>query len=132
MLFRHQVLSTRDESLSSKYLLLNCLEVFSLILVFKERTRGALLDCLHTELHKKNIELFGLSMVPGFKQESSKLIGSFKRVLSMGRNQSETGMNRKSNGSALLPVGEEEKPSSVSSLLVFFNVFFECFELNQT
>ncbi|XP_052081396.1 rap1 GTPase-activating protein 1-like isoform X9 [Mytilus californianus] len=78
----------------------------------EERTRGALLECLHTELHKKNIELFGLSMVPGFKQESSKLIGSFKRVLSMGRNQNESASTRKSNGSSLTTVGEEEKPSS--------------------
>ncbi|CAG2201006.1 RAP1GAP [Mytilus edulis] len=78
----------------------------------EERTRGALLECLHTELHKKNIELFGLTMMPGFKQESSKLIGSFKRVLSMGRTQNEAAANRKSNGSSLTTVGEEEKSSS--------------------
>ncbi|XP_063409687.1 rap1 GTPase-activating protein 1-like isoform X3 [Mytilus trossulus] len=78
----------------------------------EERTRGALLECLHTELHKKNIELFGLTMMPGFKQESSKLIGSFKRVLSMGRTQNEAASNRKSNGSSLTTVGEEEKSSS--------------------
>ena len=78
----------------------------------EERTRGALLECLHTELHKKNIELFGLSMVPGFRQESSKLIGSFKRVLSMGRTQNEAATNRKSNGTSLTTVGEEEKQSS--------------------
>ena len=73
---------------------------------------ASLLECLHTELHKKNIELFGLSMVPGFRQESSKLIGSFKRVLSMGRTQNEAATNRKSNGTSLTTVGEEEKQSS--------------------
>lgn len=56
-------------------------------------------------------------MVPGFKQESSKLIGSFKRVLSMGRTpQNEAAANRKSNGTSLTTVGEEEKQSSVSIL----------------
>jgi hypothetical protein len=55
-------------------------------------------------------------MVPGFRQESSKLMGSFKRVLSMGRTQNEAATNRKSNGTSLTTVGEEEKQSSVSIL----------------
>lgn len=96
--------------------------IIYLAICFQERTRGALLECLHTELHKKNIELFGLTMMPGFKQESSKLIGSFKRVLSMGRTQNEAAANRKSNGSSLTTVGEEEKSSSVSSLTNFIKV----------
>ncbi|XP_046547125.1 rap1 GTPase-activating protein 1-like isoform X3 [Haliotis rubra] len=83
-----------------------------------ERTRTSLLDSLQQDLHKKNIELFGFSLLPGSKQEGSRLFDSVKRAFSgKGRSQSfESNLpvgSRKSNGipTSLPTVGEDEKNS---------------------
>ncbi|XP_064611477.1 rap1 GTPase-activating protein 1-like isoform X3 [Liolophura sinensis] len=82
----------------------------------EERTRAALLESLHQDLHKKTIEMFGPIPHPGMKQETSKLFDSFKRAISgKPRSQSvETGYpatSRRTNGVSLTlpPVGEDEK-----------------------
>ncbi|XP_052832901.1 uncharacterized protein LOC106883520 [Octopus bimaculoides] len=79
-----------------------------------DRTRAALLDSLYDDLDKSNAEIFGAS---GSKQEGTKFINSFKRVLS-GKTRTQpldSRDNRKSNGlPAHLPtVGEDEKTPPV-------------------
>ncbi|XP_033724585.1 rap1 GTPase-activating protein 1-like isoform X2 [Pecten maximus] len=81
----------------------------------EERTRAALLECLHQELQRKHIEVFGMLPVLSCKTESKTFIESFKRVLSTkGRNQSDTGLplSGRRNGTSLPTVGEDDKPSS--------------------
>lgn len=89
----------------------------------QERTRAALLDYLHDELHKKNIELFGALPTPGGKQEGSKFNDFFKRALS-GKSRSHSidstlSTSRRSNGASLPPVGEDDKMVSSLSLYTY-------------
>ncbi|XP_021372625.1 rap1 GTPase-activating protein 1-like isoform X3 [Mizuhopecten yessoensis] len=81
----------------------------------EERTRAALLECLHQELQRKHIEVFGMLPVLSCKTESKTFIESFKRVLSTkGRNQSDINLplSARRNGTFLPTVGEDDKPSS--------------------
>ncbi|BFZ23937.1 hypothetical protein BsWGS_26977 [Bradybaena similaris] len=80
------------------------------------RTRTSLLESLYHDLHKRNLELFGLSAVPSTKQEGSRLIDSVKRAFSgKGRSPSLDSNSlqgqKKMNGiqGSLATVGEDEK-----------------------
>ncbi|KAL3862379.1 hypothetical protein ACJMK2_008350 [Sinanodonta woodiana] len=78
------------------------------------RTRAALLDCLYQDLHKKSSEVYGFSPLPVSK-DTPRLIDSVKRALGgKGRSQSidsavQGNVGRKSNGTQLPTVGEDEK-----------------------
>ncbi|CAG5126829.1 unnamed protein product, partial [Candidula unifasciata] len=80
------------------------------------RTRASLLESLYHDLHKRNLELFGLSSVPSTKPESRTLIDSVKRAFSgKGRSPSVDSNSlqsqKKMNGiqGSLATVGEDEK-----------------------
>ncbi|KAJ8320932.1 hypothetical protein KUTeg_002519 [Tegillarca granosa] len=80
----------------------------------EERTRSALLETLHQELHRKNTDIFGTTTVPSSKQEGVRFIDSFKRALSTKAKSSDSSLSnssRKTNG-VLPTVGEDEKPAS--------------------
>ncbi|XP_059155099.1 rap1 GTPase-activating protein 1-like isoform X2 [Physella acuta] len=83
------------------------------------RTRASLLESLYLDLHKKNMEMFGLSSVPTAKQEGSRLLDSVKRAFSgKGRSPSVESNSlpsqKKMNGmqGSLATVGEDEKGTS--------------------
>ncbi|XP_052821073.1 rap1 GTPase-activating protein 1-like isoform X2 [Mya arenaria] len=83
----------------------------------EERTRTALLDCLYQDLQRKSCEMFGIS-VPSSSKEGARFIDSFRRTFG-GRTKSTdpstpTSTSRKSNGSLLSTVGENEKVSPLT------------------
>ncbi|CAL1527226.1 unnamed protein product [Lymnaea stagnalis] len=83
------------------------------------RTRSSLLDSLYHDLHKRNLELYGLSSVPSTKQEGSRLLDSVKRAFSgKGRSPSlesnSLPTQKKMNGlqGSLATVGEDDKATN--------------------
>ncbi|XP_053379372.1 rap1 GTPase-activating protein 1-like isoform X4 [Mercenaria mercenaria] len=93
----------------------------------EDRTRTALLDCLYQDLQRKSCEMFGIS-IPSSGKESTRFIDSFRRTF-VGRSKQSndpstpTNSSRKSNGSQLSTVGENEKvsPSTPKKGLHFTN-----------
>ncbi|XP_060594796.1 rap1 GTPase-activating protein 1-like isoform X4 [Ruditapes philippinarum] len=93
----------------------------------EDRTRTALLDCLYQDLQRKSCEMFGIS-IPSSSKEGARFIDSFRRTFGGRSKQSNdpstpTNSSRKSNGSQLSTVGENEKvsPSTPKKGLHFTN-----------
>lgn len=104
---------------------------------FQERTRAALLETLHQDLHQRNMEFFGqpLLLEPKTNSESNGLLNTFRKAIS-GKVRSQsvdsqlatpttpTGSTYKRNGfllpisAALPPVGENEIATSPSTPVV--------------
>ncbi|XP_052284641.1 rap1 GTPase-activating protein 1-like isoform X4 [Dreissena polymorpha] len=92
----------------------------------EERTRMALLECLYQDLQRKSCEMFGVS-VPSNSKEGARFIDSFRKTFGSRPKSSDpltpTNSSRKSNGSLLSTVGENEKisPSTPKKGIQFSN-----------